>query len=413
MSIKVVIVGAGGLVGLRMVEALVAMKEFGLGGTETLPLGEIVLFDMRDISGDLGALASDSRVRCVAGDLTDRPTLDKLFAPDGATRVTVIQLAAVLSGYAESNFELGMKVNLHGAIGVMDALRAVGEKLGGPQVYVFTSTDYVAAYNEANKATPVTEESFRLSPVSYGVQKACVELLLCDYSRKGFVDGRVGRLSAVLGRPGWSNSISWSYTGPGSSARRRPPGSPGPRPKARSCSPPSQGAPAPLAPRERRHATAALFSTAAGIFTTTLEGKDFEVPGVLPMDRPFPCSCVQNNVASLLYLASEVRGADLGHNRVVQIAAKSYTLSEIWAACQKVAAAAGIAADTLGKVTQGALPKEATVTELNVCPAVNCAKAEGLGMPMEVDIETIIADYVARHVKKEEEGEPEAKRQRA
>ena len=78
-----------------------------------------------------------------------------------------------------------------------------------------------------------------------------------------------------------------------------------------------------------------------------------------------------------------------------------------------MAAAAGIAADTLGKVTQGALPKEATVTELNVCPAVDCAKAEALGMPMEVDIETIIADYVARHVKTEEEGEPEAKRQRA
>ena len=123
------------------------------------------------------------------------------------------------------------------------------------------------------------------------------------------------------------------------------------------------------------------------------------------MDRPFPCSCVQNHVASLLYLASEVRGADLGPNRVVQLAAKSYTLSDIWAACQKVAAAAGIAADTLGKVTQGALPKEATVTELNVCPAVDCAKAEALGMPMEVDIETIIADYVARHVKTEE-GEP-------
>ena len=360
MCIKVVVIGAGGLVGERLIDALVAKTTFRVGGGLALPLSKIVLFDMRDLSADLKV--SDPRVSCVAGDLTDRRTLDKLFDPDGCTRVTVIQLAALLSGYAEANFELGMKVNLHGAIGVMDALRAVGDKLGGPQIYLFTSTDYVAAYNDANKAAPVSEESFRLSPVSYGVQKACVELLLCDYSRKGYIDGRVGRLSAVLGRPGWSNSISWSYT---------------------------------------------------GIFTQPLIGKDFEVPGVLPMDRPFPCSCVQNNVASLLYLASEVRGADLGHNRVVQIAAKSYTLSDIWAACQKVAAAAGIAADTLGKVTQGALPKEATVTELNVCPAVDCAKAEALGMPMEVDIETIIADYVARHVKKEEEGEPEAKRQKA
>ena len=95
----------------------------------------------------------------------------------------------------------------------MEALRAVGEQIGEPQICLFTSTDYVAAYNAANREAPVNEESFRLSPVSYGVQKACVELLLCDYSRKGFIDGRVARLSAVLGRPGCSNSISWSHTG--------------------------------------------------------------------------------------------------------------------------------------------------------------------------------------------------------
>lgn len=111
MSIKVVIVGAGGLVGARMIDALVSMSHFGTGGSEALPLAKIVLFDMRDITADLTATQSaDSRVRCVAGDLTERATLDSLFDPDGCTRVTVIQLAAVLSGYAESNFELGMKV---------------------------------------------------------------------------------------------------------------------------------------------------------------------------------------------------------------------------------------------------------------------------------------------------------------
>lgn len=152
------------------------------------------------------------------------------------------------------------------------SIRALGAQLGAPQIYLFTSTDYVACYNETNKAAPVSEESFRLSPVSYGVQKACVELLLCDYTRKGFIDGRVGRLSAVLGRPGWSNSISWSYT---------------------------------------------------GIFTQTLEGIDFEAPGALPMDRPFPCSCVRNNVRCLLELASKVRfrgghgTGTVGHNRSV------------------------------------------------------------------------------------------------
>jgi nucleoside-diphosphate-sugar epimerase len=350
MSVKVVVLGAGGLVGARMIDDLVRRNTFAVGdGSKTaLPLEKIVLFDVRDISGDLSAEQSaDTRVSCVAGDLTDRVTLDAVFAPDGCTRVTVIQLAAVLSGYAESDFELGMKVNLQGAIGVMDALRAVGEKLGGPQIYLFTSTDYVTAYNATNKAMPTNEESFRLSPVSYGVQKACVELLLCDYSRKGFIDGRVGRLSAVLGRPGWSNSISWSYT---------------------------------------------------GIFTQPLEGKDFECPGALPMDRPFPCSDVRNNVAGLLYLASEVNGDDLGHNRVVQLPARSFTLAAIWKACQEVAQQEGI--ETLGKVTRGELPRDATVKELNVCPRVDISKAVALGLPNNISIHEIIRDYVHVHINK-------------
>merc|ERR1719305_1221323 len=143
----------------------------------------------------------------------------------------------------------------------MEAMRAVGTKLGSPQIYVFTSTDYVAAYNDANKKTPVSEECFRLSPVSYGVQKACVELLLCDYSRKGFIDGRVARLSAVIGRPGWSNSISYPYT---------------------------------------------------GIFTQPLEGKDYDVP--LPMEIPYPCSALNNNIDGLLFCSTAVDSAAIGHN---------------------------------------------------------------------------------------------------
>jgi nucleoside-diphosphate-sugar epimerase len=348
MSVKVVILGAGGLVGARMIENLVSRSTFGVGSSDgPLPLAKIVLFDMRDISADLTAeQRADPRVSCVAGDLTDRATLDVVFAPEGCTRVTVIQLAAVLSGYAESDFELGMKVNLYGAIGVMDALRAVGQELGTPCIYLFTSTDYVTAYNTTNKENPTNEESFRLSPVSYGIQKACVELLLCDYSRKGFIDGRVGRLSAVLGRPGWSNSISWSYT---------------------------------------------------GIFTQTLEGKDFECPGALPMDRPFPCSDVRNNVAGLLYLASEVNGDDLGHNRVVQLPARSLTLASIWEACQEVAKQEEIA--PLGKVSIGELPEDATVKELNVCPAVDISKAVALGLPNEISIHEIIRDYIHLHIK--------------
>ena len=83
----------------------------------------------------------------------------------------MLHLAALLSGYAEENFDLGMKVNLHGTLNVMERVRELGAKLGAPQIYLYVSTDYVACFNEYNRTHPVTEESFRLSPVSYGVQK--------------------------------------------------------------------------------------------------------------------------------------------------------------------------------------------------------------------------------------------------
>eukprot|EP00756_Hemistasia_phaeocysticola_P043772 Hpha_TRINITY_DN17342_c0_g1::TRINITY_DN17342_c0_g1_i1::g.137867::m.137867 len=346
MSAKVVVLGAGGLVGIRLCEKLVAMQKFAVSRSEEIPLRRVVLFDMKPPAEMPEWIIKDPRVKIETGDLTDRATLRKVLAPEGCSHVTTIQLAALLSGYAEADFDLGMKVNLQGAIGVMEEVRALGRVLGRPQVYLFCSTDYVAAYNSYNKEHPVTEESFRLSPVSYGVQKACVELLLCDYSRKGFIDGRVARLSAVLGRPGWSNSISWSWT---------------------------------------------------GIFTQPLAGKDMEIPGILPMDRPYPCSDVRNNVASILHLSGRVEGErDLGHNRVVQLPAKSFTLAQVWEATQQVAKEEGI---PLGKVTKGALPKDATVKELNVCPRVDCSKALGLGCPNDIDIREIIRDFVNLHIR--------------
>eukprot|EP00051_Salpingoeca_urceolata_P028740 m.487982 g.487982 ORF g.487982 m.487982 type:complete len:344 (-) comp25442_c0_seq1:68-1099(-) len=343
MSVKLVVLGAGGLVGARLTLLAIKNEKLHVGPTEELPLAKIALFDQRD---NMPAEAkADPRTEVVLGDLTDKETIEKLVAPEGCSHVIVIHLAALLSGYAEENFDLGMKVNLHGTLNVMENVRALKDKLGKPQTYVYVSTDYVTCFNEFNKTHPCNEESFRLSPVSYGCQKACCELLISDYTRKGFIDGRVGRLSAVIGRPGWSNSISYPYT---------------------------------------------------GIFTQPLEGKDYDVP--LPMDVPYPCSSLNNNVAGLLYLATKVDGEAIGHNRVVQLPAKSFTLAQIWEATQAVAKAESV---TLGNVKQVA-PEGGTTTvkEINVCPFVDCGKAERLGLPMSVDLKDIITDYVNTYIKK-------------
>eukprot|EP01125_Pyxidicula_operculata_P013346 TRINITY_DN4420_c0_g1_i1.p1 TRINITY_DN4420_c0_g1~~TRINITY_DN4420_c0_g1_i1.p1 ORF type:complete len:311 (+),score=48.18 TRINITY_DN4420_c0_g1_i1:3-935(+) len=292
MSLKLVIIGAGGLVGARLSEKCIQLKDMHISPQTALPLKKILLFDVSD-KGIPDIVKADPRVSVVLGDLCDKDTMKKVVDADGCTRVTTIHLAALLSGPSELDFDLGMKINLFGTINVMDCIRELSARLGSPQIYVYTSTDYVAAFNEYNKSHPVNEESFRLSPVSYGAQKACNELLVCDYTRKNFLDGRVARLSAVIGRPGFSNSISYPYT---------------------------------------------------GIFTETLAGKHYKVS--LPMDQPYPCSSLNNNVDCMLYVAGKLDADQMKslyqHNVVIQFPAKSWTLNIIWAATQDVAKKEGI-----------------------------------------------------------------------
>jgi len=344
MSLKVVIIGAGGLVGSRLSKELVRLQNMHVSPTEKLPLKKIVLFDV-SAAGIPSEFKKDSRVEVEIGDLCDKVTMQRVLNPGNCTQVTTIHLAALLSGNSEENFDLGMKINLFGTINVMECVRELISKLGKPQIYVYTSTDYVAAYNEYNKKHPVTEDSFRLSPVSYGIQKACNELLVCDYTRKGFLDGRVARLSAVIGRPGFSNSISYPYT---------------------------------------------------GIFTQPLLGKDYDVP--LPMSIPYPCSSLNNNTKCFLFLAGEVDVAKMDHNRVVQLPAQSWTLQQIWKATQEVAKEEKV---NLGKVKFVTSDHgSTTIKEINVCPYVDCSKAKYLGLPMQVDLKEIIRDYVHTYVKK-------------
>lgn len=311
-------------------------------------MARVILADMRDCSESLAPVLADKRFEMAVGDLCDQAFIEKIFTPgQGITAVTVLHIAAMLSGNSEEDFDGGMRVNLQGPIMVMNVLRAVSGKLGRPQNYLFCSSDYVTCYNDFNKKNPCNEDSFRLSPVSYGCQKACIEILVCDYTRKGFIDGRVARLSAVIGRPGFSNSISYPYT---------------------------------------------------GIFTQPLLGKDYDVP--LPMDMPYPCSSLVNNVDCMVHLAgkADMKSLDNQHfcNRVVQIPAKSYTLNDIWSAAQAVAKESNIKLGAVRKVE--AASGATTVKEINVCPRVDCSRAESLGMPMHVDLKDIIRDYVRNHV---------------
>lgn len=204
MSLKVVVIGGNGFVGQKVSSSLSLLSRMNISPNMDYSLDKIIIFDVNDPSEIFrNSLSSDSRIEFVKGDLCDRNTMLNVLNPqDGNNnydRVTVIHLAAILSGPSEKNFDLSMKVNVFGTLNVVECMRSISNKLGSPQIYFYASTDYTLAYIPINQNNATNEESFRLSPVSYGCQKAAMEILISDYTRKGFIDGRVGRFCGILG----------------------------------------------------------------------------------------------------------------------------------------------------------------------------------------------------------------------
>jgi D-erythronate 2-dehydrogenase len=137
----------------------------------------------------------------MAGDITDLAEVHRAIRDDVGG---VFHLAAIVSANAEEDFDLGMRVNLEGTRNVLEACRA----LPRPARLVFASS--VAVYG--GDMPDVLDDGTILTPqTSYGAQKAIGELLLNDYSRKGFVDGRALRLPTIVVRPGRPNRAASTF----------------------------------------------------------------------------------------------------------------------------------------------------------------------------------------------------------
>jgi D-erythronate 2-dehydrogenase len=193
---RIVITGGCGFLGRRV--AIRLLEE----GTKDGPVDQLVLFDN---AAPALPLPEDRRVRLVTGDIADCDTVRGVISPGTDA---VFHLAAIVSGEAEADTDLGYRVNLDGTRAVLDACRVLGPKDNQLPKVIFASS--LAVYGGA--LPPTVGDDTALTPqTSYGTQKAIGELLVSDYSRKGFVDGRALRLPTVVVRPGRPNRAASTF----------------------------------------------------------------------------------------------------------------------------------------------------------------------------------------------------------
>ncbi len=194
---RVLITGGCGFLGLRLARALSARGSLPDPGGRETEIDEIVLCDLSEPT----SLPRDRRLTVRKLDVTDAEAVDEMVTGDTGV---VFHLAAVVSAAAEADFDLGMRVNVYGTLNVLEACR---KRANAPHV-IFTSS--VAAYG--GDMPPVVEDMTALTPQSsYGTQKVLGELLLNDYSRKGYIDGRGLRLPTITVRPGKPNRAASSF----------------------------------------------------------------------------------------------------------------------------------------------------------------------------------------------------------
>jgi len=193
--LHILILGAAGMVGRKLTERL--LRDGRLGKND------ITRMTLQDVVAPTKPANTSIPVKVVASDFADADAAVPLVAerPD-----VIFHLAAIVSAEAELDFEKGYRVNVDGTRALLEASRTMTE--GYHPRFVFTSS--IAVFGAPFPAAIADE--FHLTPLtSYGTQKAICELLLADYTRRGFIDSVAIRLPSIVVRPGKPNKAASGF----------------------------------------------------------------------------------------------------------------------------------------------------------------------------------------------------------
>jgi D-erythronate 2-dehydrogenase len=288
---RILVTGAAGYIGSALVGALAGR--------------DVLATDQSEPAGVLGNLAYPQFARSLI-----TPQIDAVF-----------HLASLVSGGAEQNFELGTKVNLDATRDLLEACRLAGHC---PK-FVFASS--IAVYSGVDE---INDETPALPRLSYGAQKLVCEILIDDYTRRGYIDGRALRLPAVLIRPGGANT--------------------------------------------------AVSGWSSAIIREPLAGRDYVCP-VSP-DTRLACISIRKVVAALLH-AERLPGERIGPRRTLLLNGISASARQMWDAVK-----------TRAKGRVRFEPDPALQAVMDGAPkSTFSARSTALGFPQSQDIQEIVREY--------------------
>jgi D-erythronate 2-dehydrogenase len=196
-TMHVLIIGAAGMVGRKLAERLTRDGALAGRAVEAMTLVDVIAPE--------APIGFSGKVTLQTIDLSELGAAETLVAarPD-----VIFHLAAIVSGEAEMDFERGYRINLDGTRYLFEAIRLANAQDGYRPRLVFTSSIAVVG---APLPFPIPDDFHTTPLTSYGTQKAICELLLSDYSRKGFFDGIGIRLPTICIRPGKPNKAASGF----------------------------------------------------------------------------------------------------------------------------------------------------------------------------------------------------------